>query len=544
LFGVYVVVGPAGRAIPSYTSPITAPPPPAPAKPDPAAEARLTDYDKAYATYNAEGRPGVRCEQLGPAFNSLTPSDVSAGRSVLFSTAARIRSLGDGQTCHDSLAASDARFDTLERAVSKSDREPSADPCPIVPPSYNGLTDFDRSRSRFKPDSATIAEAQSISAKCRASDDRLKAVSAAVAQLRAADRPETYTRAAEANRDLTDFDRDRASSEQKIALAEAQKAANRLSDSKARIARLPDLISAARDDDQDAAMTLFSATTGISSFDLSMASPEEKSIVEQARKKVTVLAWEFLRTRLAALEKDRTSGNYQAVVDVYRIVLLDQGSLTDEQRRLKDEGRKAAQFIAASDARLQNVLSAATAWNDYGLSRKLEVQGALDSLTKFDMGRFGPDDVHQQALDVLKHADTIIRGPELGLKNSGAAATPIYVFPSTNDENDALVAGSLRYALKKAGYLVSQARQSAALLLEVNVVSPGSPQLVTDGSPMAHHTQEAEVRITARWVENDMVLTDDTLQGTGQGAQNDVKILALRDAVSKAVDEIKRLTTR
>ncbi len=544
LFVVYVVAGPAGETPSVRLWPSSRTPAPAPPKPDPAAEVRLAEYENAYRAATAEAKPGLRCEQIGSAFDRLDSSDVASGRSVLFSTTARLKSLSDGQYCHDSLISSDERFDALDRVIAQAGDDPAGTACNEVSSAFAHLSVFDRSRARFARESDSVSTAGTIAAKCQDSDRRLVGLTQAVARLKISHSAFSFTAAADSSHLLTDFDRGRATSQQKRLISEADQAGDTIADSHSRIAQLSGLVSAASGiADTQAAEALFRATSSISPFDEEAASPAENALISQARDRTATLAWASLRTRLSMLDRaPERAASYPPVIEVYKVAIHDRHPLTEEQKNLLARGAAAAEVIASSDSRLQRLMDAASAWRERGVASKALVTDARNAITAFDRDRF--DDAHQVASGVLDQADAVIHGPALGLKNAGQGRTAIYVFASASDGWNVPVANALKHQLREERYAISETRDGAALLLRVEVESLSDPELVIDDTQMAHQVSAAEIRIVGRWTVDDSLLVDDSLKGSGEGQGDATAIqkLALRDAVMKAVADLKRLT--
>ncbi len=543
LFVVSLVFGPSGpRTVDISFTPSPAPyTPPAPV-PDPATEAQLQAYDTAFAAA-ASLSPGRRCEEVGEAYGRLSDVDVRAGRNVRLSSRTRIQALTQGQHCQTDIAASDRRFTDLADAIAAARSHLSADASQTVSQTYGDLTDFDQSRALYTWDSPLIIRAQAIVKAEAESQSRIKALAQAVDALQTDQSPAAYVRAADALRALTDADRARLKSDQQSMVATADQAAEKVGGSRSRLDRVVRLLpTTGANPDAASAQELVAAIASITPFDEALASPQQKDLLSRARSAATPLAWSLLEKALVALEKDKSAERYSAVSQLYDLLKNSRLMQTADQQHLLTEAQQTAEFLPASDTRLQAMQQAAQSWRQTGLQARDVVITTLRNTTAFDQGRF--DASMTDDWNLLQRASVILHGPEMGLTMTDRDRMPIFVFTHGEGEHDRQFVNSLENALSAAGYRVTGKHDDAALLTEVSIQAVSDPALDTSGQ-VATYTSVAQIAAATRWASDDSVLFSDRLVAPASGnSPGSVRVSALLAGVDQIVVRFQQVTTR
>ena len=224
-------------------------PPPMPAvlTPDPASDARLTDYEGEYAKAAKVAAAGARCERVATAYEALTADDLRRGRDIRASPAGRIKALADGERCHDDIAKSDQHFVAVAKAVSAAQADETPQTFQAAASALRALDRFDKPRERFHADAAVIASAQSFSDALAASDAKLTTLASTVAAFERDSSPTNALAASEALNHLMKFDHDRiVTVQQQAMLAKANTAERLVADGRSRLAHLGRALTAAQ----------------------------------------------------------------------------------------------------------------------------------------------------------------------------------------------------------------------------------------------------------------------------------------------------------
>ena len=539
LFTVLSVIGlwtnPSGVApspLPVYSGP----------PPDPASDARLASYKDAHDEAMKITDIGARCEQMTTAFNTLTPDDITRGRDVLTSTRGRIAAISDGQGCHDSIAQSDNHFVALDQAVAAAQAAQSPKNLQAAATALASLDAFDRSRDRFKSDTAVASQAQAFASELSASQERVASMVSATETLQHDQSPASYLAAAAALATLTDLDRASLSSSEQSDLAIATQAAQSVQDSRLRLSGLAQLLSTAQaNQDPQAQQQLIQATSAITPFDEGIASPDQKQMLAQARAAAIAYAWSELSARLATLEKSHQPSDYQPVVAIFTVLKsVPPATLNTEQKSELARARNASDQLSASDDHLRNLVAAAAQWQQNGLPAGDIVLSAMDAVTSFDHARFSDQD--RQAWSTVKAAEPILRGPELGLTASTKNELQVFVSAPPGNQFNAEVAASLGNALQIAGFLVTTTQRNAAIIATTSVGSISDPQQDLSGG-FVQWAVTAQLATNVTWAVDGSSLFTGSFSEKGLSYQSDLaRNQALIAAINAVVGRFSSMT--
>jgi hypothetical protein len=321
--------------------------------------------------------------------------------------------------------------------------------------------------------------------------------------------PAAYLRLTGALHDLSEFDVGRLDEAGQAARGAAIEAQRAVTESRTRLTSLyPFLDAIAAGHADQVAPALVTATASVTAFDEALATPEQKDALTRARAAATPLAWTLLRERVTARAKGETPEADLAVAAIYAIVKdTPAGDLTDPERALLAEAGPAADALAASDARLNNLLTAADSWRQRSGASGDEFLAPLHAVTPYDRARF--QQVHTNAAETLSRAEAVIGGARLGLTDR----TPLYVSSTKDDEQDQRVAEILRDHLGKSGFLIAADRNDAALLIDVAIDRIQEFDKDTSQAYSIWPTT-ADLTVSAIWASDESALLSGTIENT------------------------------
>jgi hypothetical protein len=537
LFLIHVLTegGSSGVPTPAF---YPAPPPPPEPTPDPMTEGHLRAYESTYASAGSFS-PGRRCEALADAFSKLSAGEVQAGRNVRASSASRIHALAEGQECQADIGESDNRFTDLSRALIVSEGQPDF---PAVSAALGALNAFDQSRARYEAEAATISHAQALLEAEAESQKRIGQLAKAVTALQVDPVPASYVHAADALKALTDADRARLTPDQDQLVAVADDAADKVEESRTRLANVALRLSKKGvSQDLDVDSQLIEALANITDFDEALATPEQKEMLGKARAAALPVEWTRLSQALSALDKDKSVANYSAVASIYDWLRQTANPSKPDQQRLLAAAQGAADFLPASDNRIEAMSAAASAWRQIGVQARDPVLSALRTITSFDRMRFTTS--QSDDWDLLNQATTILRGPEIGLTVVDKDRMPIFVFTNDETDQDQRFVNSLIDALNEAGYRLTNNRDEAVLLTEVSIHGVSDPVIDMNSGPVASYTATASLDVATRWVSDDSILFSDAISTTADSDFSGVKVAALLKAIEQIVTDFRQVTT-
>ncbi len=535
LFGVHLADEPstAGSSGPSRYTPAMSSLPVAPS--DPASDARLADYQSAHDEALKVPRFGERCEKMLAALEMLTPDDARRGRNPRTSPPTLFRALADGEGCRTSLTASDKHFEVLSGAAAAAQAARSSATVSAAVRALHGLDGFDQSRTRFGDMGPTLAAVQTLEKDEAASVSRLADITNRVATYRQDPAAPNALAVKEALDRLTPSDRERLANQQPSILQAAIETSTAVGDSKARLARIPNLLANAGPGSTPAARrALVDAVTALIPFDEAMATLEEKKAVAEAQRIARADLWDLARQRLQDLDRQSSPENYNRVAGLGPALdkLSAAAAPTADEQPVLDRVHAAADKLARSNDHLAALVAAAAAWKKSGLNAAPEIGPAVASIDdQLDRPRF-----HQAEIDAwktLQGAQAVIHGPDIGLNPKTKGRITIAVLPAGNDDFDADVARRLGRELGGFGFQIVADRQVAALWASTAIRRRPPPQ--QDWSDLqAQSTAEADVSAIFAWQYGKTLLLSCDKVGHSRGKDDrGLSALAVLDAVGQ-----------
>jgi hypothetical protein len=475
-----------------------------------------------YGSQSEDFSSGGYCESLNASYTRVDQSDPA--------TVVTIKGLGNraqaalqaGSQCAQLLAASDQHFRVLASALSAVDAGVTRGAIDSLVNADKALTQFDRSRPS---ETVPLAKLQSDLA---ASDNRITQFMAAVAafQRTSPQNAASYQNLVQALQQV-EPDRDRlTTAEQESALTLADEAARQAKQSVEHFARLGSAMSALG---AEVSPDLMDAAVAIEPTDLAMASDDQKRLYAEAQQRIAPAAWKKLADQLQGLRADAPA-TYTAAADTYRLLKTMPGEgLSDDQRRLLDQGRNAEQKLAASDARLAALQKAADSWQSDGVAggdTPLAAWQAVNDNLAFDRPRFQL--ASRNAWATLSDAKTTLQATKLtpGEKDS----PPICVLPAT--DGDKALAADIASRLQTGGFNVAGDCKFAALTLNVAQL-PLSIRNSQDayGNPIT--ITVLPIQISGTWA-NGTAMPAVKVEGSSEsGSASDAPVLARADALVK-----------
>ncbi len=523
------------------STPHFSPPPPIP--PDPFVDKRLSEYESDIGAATKVSEPGKHCELVLDALRKLAPGDAALGRNPASAVSSRnrIAAINEGERCHTAIAQSDQHFDQLAQAANQANpQNPKGIAAAIA--AFEKLDDFDRSRPRYASEPA-IAQVKSFGDLIEQSKARIKALGDAVAAAQGGT-PANLIKLSAVTDALTDLDKARLTPDQQGWLTAGRNAAQQIQESHGKLVRLTLLLKAAQGNDATAQQHLIEAAASVTPLDETLATPEEKQTIEQARTTARGVAWNLLQQRLAAIDQDKNQPrNYPPAVQIYQLLKdVPQGGLTDAQKALLARGKAAADALADSDTRLKQLVDAAQIWQKSGTNAGPQVIEVAGLIRPFDQARFG--DPEKQAWDILGHADAIVRGPELGLTSATKPRMPIFVETEDTTREASVAIKQVRDRLRAAGFIIADKRDDTALVANVSVQSVEEPRQDT-ANGFLNWTSTAHLTLAVTWAIDGSSLLSGPIEGVGKSQNHEaVRDQALTAAVSTIVARFQALTVQ
>jgi hypothetical protein len=466
---------------------------------NPESDARFAAYVSADERAQRLAAPGEACEQIALALAKLTPED-------RWRSGARQRwvaAVADGERCRDKLAGSDSRFGALAHAVSAAGNNPAS--VQAAADAFASLDAFDRSRKRFRDEAPVVAKAEDYAKAVAASDQRLALLGRQTTAFERSHSPADALGVVGALNEITDLDRARSSGSRQQTLASAGTAEQAVLASRAKVSGLPDSVRAAENaQTPESERDLVAGVAAVTPFDEGVATADQRQALARARAAAASVAWTMLRRDVAALGQRGAPSDYEAVVVPWGFLKdTPRVSLSGDQRDLMTKARAAADAVAASDARLADLMKADTVWRQRGIAGGDVVLSALASVTPFDRSRF--DDPHKQAWAAVSRAEVILDGPKLGFTASTRDRILIFVSASDNSGHTGEVADALIRALRDAGFQVAPDKKDAALIAAITVESVDEPRADLSGAIM-EWVSTARIAVHALWAVDDKEL--------------------------------------
>ncbi|MGZ8157642.1 MAG: hypothetical protein ACXWT1_03920 [Methylobacter sp.] len=488
-------------------------------------------YRKAVAAEKSVPEEGAFCEQLVLIrTKEVKPKDESSA------TMAQHDMLAKADACAIKLSASDRSFEQMLRLNEETDHGLNARALEDLSLLFSQMSNFDLSRSKARDFALIVDKAKKTKQDIADSDLRVNALLKAVNNFNNDQSAAMLLSLVDALKLLNDLDRERLKNSHQAALEVADQAFRSLSESRTRLAKLPQILNtvAAYGLNGQIGQQLIEATAAIIPLDELIAIPEQKDALQKARMQVQPLAWSFLKQRLDALAlKQDDPDALQAVVRTYQLVqVLPNGALSEDQQSLLTQASAAAGTLSASDERLAALARAADAWQQNPEAKNHDLLSAYHAITVLDKQRF--KDVHIKAWDILLKAEAILCGPKCGLTTANKRNVPIYVFSSAMSDLNREVAETLRSELQGAGFQMVANQSDAALKGDVSIL--GSPEPKEDLSgPGKKMLATANLKLSMTWAADDSLFYTDQVQELASDGRGDVKLRnrALLAAINK-----------
>jgi hypothetical protein len=325
-------------------------------------------------------------------------------------------------------------------------------------------------------------------------------------------------------------------------LANAQRATATLRDARSHFGALPDLLSRAESSPSDTTTKqLLAAVAKISGFDQAIASPEQKQLFDQAKAVVLPQAWVMLRQRAAALATNTDAATVQAAAEIYGLLKdAPAGDQAAGSQTLLAKAREAAQRIAASDARLKDLVGAAAGWHSHGASAGQAVLDPLQAINTFDQARFGA--AEREAWLTLSKAETILRGSSMGL--TAATKDKVVILVEAENPGAERIASALAKRLGDAGFQLTPDSELAALRVAVAVAGTDNAVLDTSGAFVLYYIK-AHLEVAATWAGDGSALLVERIDGDGRASDREsARTKALSAAVNAIVARFVGMTEK
>jgi hypothetical protein len=501
---------------------------------DPASDQRLQSMLDSFSKLAREQRPGLRCEKLVQAAQTLTLGDRDRVTKQMSPAAVSARpALTAADACAAQIAESDRRFDRLAAAVGKAN---SGGPVAVVQAAeaFVAITGFDQSRDRFIADSGVIGKGKVLHDQVGESSNKIEALLDAGRRLMDDPSSDNFRQFEAADR-LTELDRSRLTPDQARALDGLAETRKSLSTSKVRISRLSTLMTAAANGRPAPMPTLIDAVAAITPLDEVRATPDIRSLIGKARGLVQQKAWALLAEKLNTGQPGQDAEFDADVARLYGVVQATPGP-TAAQGDLRDRAGLSVTALAESDSRRRELVAAARAWDNRGDTPVAGSDEALQAITAYDEKRF--HEPERQAVATLKRAQIIQRGPEAGLTPVNIGVVPISASSSTGGDQNERFVRRLKERLKEFRF-VDQPRD-AAIVLDLDVQGWGEPQNGFEG-PYRVQISAAHIAVRAVWAANPSEpFIDTTIEATGSARDdNEAKAAALLNGIA----EIGKLLT-
>ena len=209
----------------------------------------------------------------------------------------------------------------FERLISAAETQHSPESVQAAAAAPAKLDAFDQSRAHYAGEGALLLRAKAFAADIAGSDARIATVLSATAAFVADDSAAAQVTLADGMMRLTDFDRGRLTDAQRHALEVGSQAVSQLSASRARLARLTDIVQRTRNaSTPQLAQQLLDAATAVSAFDEAVATPEQKAALASARITVKQLAWSLLEARVRAGAREDTPETAAGIAAAYSLL--------------------------------------------------------------------------------------------------------------------------------------------------------------------------------------------------------------------------------
>lgn len=443
--------------------------------------------------------------------------------------------LTKAQNCSQRHAQSETRFANLSSTFSAVAANRSAPQITALARARADMTPYDESREVWKQKAEQVAAGDVAQAAIKASDARIsQLVQAASAATANGGFAETEALARAAGLDALDLPR--LSPDQASLLEQARAARERINDSDRRLDRLAEAVELRRTSSKDSRGELIAAVSALTAMDTARAGPAQATMITSAKSEAAAFAMDDL------LEETRTfnpqtapASQFKRITDLADVVKGHGGITqpTGPQAQALAVAQDAVAALTRSNRRLESMSATAAAVKSGGPASL----GNQVRKNYEDITQFDISrmtDRQRQDYDSLKAAREVTLATEA---KTFSRSIPLFVGADGNHPQMAKALAALKSVLTEIGFRIVEAEEQSAVRLKLNVGEARTTKLSTGSASFDSVRQP--MTMTGDWTFASDKLKPLSVQGVGNG-QN-ARDNAFNEAIKKLAEGVRNL---
>ena len=429
--------------------------------------ARFARFDSVVEAARRELRIGERCVKMGNAIDLLEKDDF-AWADCFVDGAVK---LAEAQACRGDLAASEVRFDRLIGAHDAAISDESAafvvrlaDARATMNPA------FDSTRERWAAETDALRAGDAAIERIAMANQKIAALDNTASAASLQD-PMAIAALADAGRQIGPLERGMMTSAQQANLQSASDASERLSASDNRLAALSAALAASNSTDPAARDALIDAVSRLEAFDTLRATPDLAAKISEARVSATTYALDDLVRAAANFDPDTAPpATFERLRDLRALAMGRNGDvpLNPQQTAAIETAGVANAHLKQSDQRLtvQHKTSEAVRLGGPAAIGS-EVLRVVDAITAFDEARMDANSRDDYA--TLRAA----RGVAVAIEQRILTReVPLFVTSSSDSTVTTQAVAALRDRLRSNGFRLVAALEESAVTLSLSPGEP------------------------------------------------------------------------